>query len=194
MGQIKTILDNFGLNNIALIILALSIFIDIAPSVKFNPWKWLFGRIGMYINKSIQDELKGFKEDVYKKIDDLKGTQQKEFDEVREEQRKQAETLNNLITDMKYKEISQLRWDIINFETRIKHGDKYPREQYRHIIDEAEKFLRITKHSVSSEGSDNAKNHLIVDPEDIVKIRESLNYIQTHYEQSKTEDPASFLI
>ena len=194
MGQIKTILDSVGLNNIALIVLALSIFIDITPSVKFNPWKWLFGRIGKYINKSIQDEIKGFKEDVYEKIDDLKETQQKEFDEVREEQRNQAETLNNLIMDIKYKEISQLRWDIINFETRIKYGDKYPREQYRHIIDEAEKFLRITKHSVSNEGSDNVKNRLIVDPEDIVKIREALSYIQTHYEQSKTADSASFLI
>lgn len=192
MSQIKTILDSFGLNNIALIILALSIFIDISPSVKFNPWKAIFGSIGKYINRSIQDEIKGFKTDVYAKIDDLKVTQQKEFDEVREEQRKQAETLNNLIMDMKYKEISQLRWDIINFETRVRYGDKYPREQYRHIIDEAEKFLRITKNSTSDESE--SKNRLIVDPEDIVKIREALGYIEDHYNKSKSVDSASFLI
>lgn len=188
MEQIKSILEAIGHENIALAILFLSIFIDISPGIKFNPWKWLFGKIGKYINGSIEHEIAGFKKDVYAKIDDLKTTQQKEFDEIREEQRNQADTLKSLITDMKYKEISRIRWDVINFRTRIQHGDKYPREQYRHIVDEAEKFMRM----VSGEGD--SEDKLMVDPEDIIKIEESIEEIKKHYESHKNSDSASFLI
>lgn len=187
MTQIVTALESFGYGKIAILLLLASIFIDISPKVKFNPWKAIFNRIGKYINNSIKDEISGFKVDVYEKIDQLGKDQDRQFKEIRKEQNIQKETLNNLIHDQNYNEMSRLRWEVINFESNMFRGNKYPREQYRHIIDEAEKYLRMANTYLENK-------EIIIDAEDVIKMKESLKKIQRHYDEAKEDIPSSYMI
>lgn len=186
MSQLYTVVESLALDLkwVLIAILLLSIFIDIAPAVKWNPWKALFKKIGTYITNSIKTEMAGFKADVNKKIDELSNEQKTQFEQLRKEQESQAETLNSLIQDLNYKELSRLRWDITDFDTNVARGNKYPREQYRHILDEAKKFNRMVE---------DESNPLIVDAEDVISIRETIRRIESHYE-SHRQDTNAYMI
>ena len=78
------------------------------------------------------------------------------------------------------RELSRLRWDIVEFESSIRNNQKHSREQYRHVLDTGRKFERLI------ETSDN----LIVDEEDVRAIRESLVIINEHYEKNRLNQSA----
>ena len=172
METLAGILSTLGFQEYALIVLALSIFIDIHPKIKFNPIKALFGYLGKWFNSSVQKEISGFKAEVNQKFKDLQ-----------DEQIAQRETLNKIVADMEQKEISKLRWEIIDFETSILNGDKHSREQYRHILDSARKFIRSIQTN---------KELYNIPEEDVTKIIEAETYIKNHYEENRSDQSKIF--
>ena len=174
MQVIANILSQLGYVNISLIVLALGIFIDINPKIKFNPIKGIFSFIGKWFNSSIEREISGFKNEVNQK-----------FDELQKEQNAQRETLKKLVIDQENKEMSTLRWDIIDFENSIVNGVKHTREQYRHILDSSKKYQRLVK--TSEDDNIEATEH-----ENLVRIIEATEHIREHYEAGKVDQSCLF--
>lgn len=168
MDIIYKILLELGIGrSITLLVLFGSIFIDITPKIKWNPIKSIFGYIGNCFNSSIEKEIELFKQEVNGK-----------FDQLKQEQLAQRETLDKIVVDQENKEISRIRWEIIDFENSLQNGVKYPREQYRHILDEAAKYQRM----ISSMGEED-----INEDEVFSEVLETVERIKKHYEE-KRED------
>lgn len=170
MEVISGFFSNLGLNDIATVIVIVSIFIDISP-IKLNPIKAIFEYFGKWFNNSIQREIAGFKQEVNEK-----------FDQLQKEQLAQRETLDKILLDQDNKEISKIRWDVIDFENSILNGIKHNREEYRHIIDSANKFQRIVSNS----------DTITVPEEDIRKIKECAEFIESHYEKHRKDQSNIF--
>ena len=170
MGYLIDIFGKLGYEGVVMVILILGIFIDISP-IKINPIKSLFSYIGKWFNNSIQKEISGFKEEVNKK-----------FDQLQKEQLAQRETLDKILSDQDNKEISGIRWEIIDFENSILNGIKHKREEYRHIIDLGSKYQRII------EKSDNVS----VPEDDVRKIKECVEFIESHYEKHRSDQSNIF--
>ena len=132
MQQLSKILSGMGLNDWALVILVLSIFIDWVPAIKISPIKWLFKKLGQYFNASVEKEIFDFKVEVNSK-----------FTSLQYEQIKQREALDNLIQEEKRKEISRTRYEIIDFASELRNGIKHSRTQYRRVLDDFDKYVRI---------------------------------------------------
>ena len=171
MDAIVKIFTTLGLTDYAIIALVLSIFIDVNPKIKFNPIKSVISYLGKWFNNSIQREISGFKEEVNQKLDDLQ-----------KEQNAQRDTLNKIIRDRDNSELSRLRWEVIDFENSINNGEKHTREQYRHILDDSRKYLRLL---------DTAED-ISVNEEDVIKIKESTEFIRSHYEKNRSNQSQLF--
>ena len=171
MQVISSILSQLGFGQWALIILGLSIFIDVNPKIKFNPVQCVISFVGKAFNNSIQREISGFKSEVNAK-----------FESLQAEQKAQRETLNKILADQENREISALRWNVIDFENSIVNGVKHTREQYRHILDSAKKYLRLV------ETSDNIE----VEQENVQKIKEAAEAIRKHYEAGRCDQSTLF--
>lgn len=133
MDQIQKILTSLGYTDYALIVLFLGIFIDITPGIKFNPIKAIFKYLGKSFNSSIETEMSELKKEVTEKFEDLK-----------KEQTKQKEALHKIILDSQDREISRLRWEIIDFDNGIHNNKiKHSKEQYRHVLNAFSKYQLI---------------------------------------------------
>jgi Rps23 Pro-64 3,4-dihydroxylase Tpa1-like proline 4-hydroxylase len=173
MDKIITILSTWGLGQWGIVVLIVSIFIDLSP-IKFNPIKMILSWFGRYLNKSIQTEITGFKEEVSEKLALLQ-----------EEQTAQRNTLDKIVRDREAREISRLKWEVIEFETSIRdeNGMKHSREQYRHILDEADKYERI---AVSADS-------LISIPQvDLLAVQEAASHIKSHYDNHRDSQDLYF--
>ena len=164
MQQIITVLSGNYDKAIIAVIIILSVFIDISPTIKWNPIKSLLGYIGNCFNKGVQREISGFKDEVNTKLEALQ-----------QEQNAQRETLDKMIIDTENREMSKLRWEVIEFENSILNGQKHSREQYRHIIDCARKFERVATSS----------NTISVLPEDLANVKEACASIEDHYNKNR---------
>ena len=163
MQEIGKVLTSLGYEKIALIVIAASIFIDLTPAVKWNPIRSIFKYIGEAFNSSIKTEINTFKVEVNEKFNQLKADQ-----EI------QQQALDKLIKEQSHKEVSRLRWEIIDFKNSIVNGVKHSRGQYRHVISSLDTYLN----SIEVEDVDNDYyNEVIEDGE----------YIRTHYEKYKDD-------
>lgn len=169
MDSLYKILTELGIGNIALIALAIGLFIDITP-IKINPIQFLVGHLGKCFNSSIEQEITVFKQEVNTK-----------FDQLKQEQLAQRETLDKLVLDQENKEISRLRWEIIDFNNSLKNGTKHSREQYRHIIDDSMKYKRMV-HELGEGEKD----------ESFVEVIELIEDIQSHYDEKRQDQSALF--
>ena len=158
----------------------LGIFVDVTPAIKFNPIRAIISWFGSYLNKSIQTEINGFKDEINVCLDEFKSDVNNRFDAIQKEQNAQRETLNKIIMDNESREFSRLKWEIIEFETSIRNEQKHNREQYRHVLDSAEKFQRMAA----------SEECLVSIPQvDIIAVRESSSAIQAHYDNHRnTQD------
>ena len=73
-------------------------------------------------------------------------------------------------------------FDIIDFENSILNGIKHLREEYRHMIDSGNKYIRITKNS----------EYITVPEEDVLKIKECVEFIESHYEKHRKDQSETF--
>ncbi len=64
MSQIIALLSGNYDKAVVIVIVFISIFIDISPTIKWNPIKSLLGYLGNCFNKGVQKEISGFKEEV----------------------------------------------------------------------------------------------------------------------------------
>lgn len=165
METLSKILDTLGAGNtIVIIVLLFSIFIEITP-IKINPIKSILNWIGKQLNSSMELKLKEFKEEVNQK-----------FTELKDEQMAQRETLNKIVIDQENKEISRLRWEIIDFDNSIMNRMKHSRSQYRHILDEAAKYERMVQQCHSEREIELSS-----------RVKESIAHIKDYYEERRDD-------
>lgn len=171
LEQFASLAIKMGWSGWAIVLIILSCFIDLTPGIKWNPIKSLFRYLGKSFNHSVESEINGFKTEVNKEFDNMDS----KFDELQKEQLAQRDTLNQIISDQEEKELSSLRWAIINFENSIDNNEKHTRDQYRHILHCGEKYMRIiNKYKESEHKSINT-----------TAMDESLKKIQDRYDESK---------
>ena len=168
MDALVKIFTTLGLEHYAIVALALSLFIDINPKLKWNPIKAILGYIGKCFNQQIEKEISGFKQEVNDK-----------FDKIQADQKAQREVLDKLVAEQENDTVSCIKWEVIEFENSILNGVKHTRDQYRHILDRSKKYERLVK-------SKNVK----ISAEDIEKIRESTELIQKHYDKNRLNQSA----
>ena len=170
MNTLSNFFSQIGYKEIGLIILVLGIFIDITPAIKFNPIKAIFGYLGKAFNSSMQKEIIDFKKDINEKMDQLQT-----------EQIAQRNTLDKIIADNQNKDISQLRWEVIDFENSLVNGVKHSREQYRHVLDSLEKYINMM-------GSLDENRH----DEYYRAVCENGEAIREHYDKFKNDPSALY--
>jgi hypothetical protein len=163
MQEIVKVLSGLGYEKIALIVIAASIFIDLTPAVKWNPIRSIFKYIGEAFNSSIKTEIGTFKVEVNEK-----------FNQFQEKQDIQQNALDKLVKEQSHKEVSRLRWEIIDFKNSIVNGVKHSRGQYRHVISSLDTYLN----SIEVEDMDNDYYNEVIEDGD---------YIRTHYEKYKDD-------
>ena len=164
MGQIASILKDFSYEKIAIAILIIGVFVDISP-IKINPIKGIFKYIGEAFNSSIKTEINSFKVEVNSK-----------FKQLQEEQSIQQDCLDKLISDQSTKEVSRLRWEIIDFKNSIVNGVKHSRGQYRHVLIAVESYIDAVSHE------DNK-----LDDDYYREVIEDGEAIREHYEKYKDD-------
>ena len=173
MDAIIKIFTTLGMTEYAVMALFISIFVEVNPKIKFNPIHAILSYIGKSFNSGIEEEIKQFKSEVNKKFEDL-----------RKEQAAQRDTLDKIIIDQDNKELSRIRWEVIDFYHSVVYNkEKHSRDQYRHILDQSNKFERI----YASIHTDNFNN------EDIIKMREAAESIKSHYEKHRVDQSAIML-
>ena len=164
MNEIAKWLQSVGYEKIALALLIAGIFIDLTPAVKWNPIRSIFRYIVEAFNSSVKTEINTFKAEVNEK-----------FNQLREVQDLQQETLDKLIMDSTHKEISRIRWEIIDFKNSIVNGVKHSRGQYRHVLGSIDNYLETME---SKDMRDDDYYH---------EVLEAGEYIRTHYERYKDD-------
>lgn len=163
MDAIYKALSSLGYTKGAIIILLLGIFIDINPGIKFNPIKAIFRYLGNAFNSTIKTEL-----------DELKANMNAKIDDIKSEQNEQREALDKIILNDQNKEIQRLRWEIIDFNNGIMNEVRHSREQYRHVLDAFDKYMKIIEEVGVS-----------VDSEYYRSVKEDGDHIRAHYEEHK---------
>lgn len=164
METIANVIESLGAGGIALIILVVSVFIEITP-IKINPIQKILKLIGKQLNSSMETKLEDFKKEVNEK-----------FTELKEEQLAQRDTLNKIVMDQENKEISRLRWEIIDFDNSILNRMKHSRSQYRHILDDAAKYERMVQQCKSEREIE--LSH---------RVKESIEHIKEYYEEKRDD-------
>ena len=160
MDAIYKSLLTLGFEKAAIIVLLLGVFIDINPGIKLNPIKTLFRYIGKAFNSSVQNDIKGLKEDMGKRMDQLQ-----------DEQVAQRLVLNKLISENSETEMNKIKWDIIDFAADIVNEGKHSRSQYRHILASFEEYERI----ISELGN--------TADDDYLQVKEAGKRIRAHYDK-----------
>lgn len=117
MQEFLTHLQNMTIGEIvgsgAVIILILSTFIEITP-IKWNPLSAIFSWIGKRMNGKLIDQVEAQGEEI-KKIDEK--------------------------IDMN--EIDRIRWEILEFANSCRHDQRHTKDEFEHIINQHEKYVRI---------------------------------------------------
>ena len=166
MNNLIKFFSGMQMSTVISVLLIVGTFIDISP-IKLNPLKAIIRFIGKSFNSSIEREISGFKKEVNEK-----------FELLQEEQSMQREALDKLLHDQESKEISGIRWEIIDFDNSIVNGCKHTREQYRHILDRGQKYYRMIEETSQED--------------DASDLKEALESIQGHYDKYRKDQTALF--
>ena len=108
------------LHNIVQICLVLSVFIQITP-IKINPWSRLFKWIGKLINSESDKKI----DEVIKKVDSLK------------------QELNDTQKSIDENEKDRIRWEILDFATSCRNGQRHTQDEFLHIITLNDKYRQL---------------------------------------------------
>jgi hypothetical protein len=149
--------------------LLLGVFIDVTPSIKFNPIKAIFRYIGKALNADVKTEITSMKTDMGNRIDKLQS-----------EQIAQRDVLNQIISENQSSTVESLKWEIIDFGTSVKNEVKHNRSQYRHVLKSIGEYNEL----ISRLGSGIDESYL--------QVQESATRIQKHYDKNKESNLDSF--
>lgn len=169
MDAIYKALVSLGYSKVAIIVLLLGVFVDVTPSIKFNPIKAIFKYIGKALNADVKTEITSMKTDMGNQLDKLQN-----------EQIAQREVLDKIILENQSSNIETLKWEIIDFGSSIMNEVKHPRSQYRHIL----KSIKDYEDLISNLGSGIDEGYL--------HVQESAARIQKHYDKNKDSNLESF--
>lgn len=132
MKELQQLLTSLGYADIGIIVLVLGIFIDITPAIKFNPIKAIFRYLGKSFNSSIESEVSEFKKEMTSQVGNLQ-----------KEQERQKKALDRIILDNQDREISRLRWEVIDFDNGIQNQVRHYKDQYRRILNSFDRYNEI---------------------------------------------------
>lgn len=163
MEMIAKYLYDMGFKGWAIFVTILLIFVEFNPKIKFNPIASILNWFGTRFNSSVEKQISGFKSEVNEK-----------FDKLNERLTAQEENLEQVSTDSKKFELSSIYWDITQFETSILNGEKFYREQYRHAIENGNRYKDLAKELGERP-----------DATQIQEIEEALSTIHKHYDEHR---------
>lgn len=141
MEFFANLLKDLGLEGVAVIVLALSIFIDFSP-IKLNPIKFVMKTLGDAFNSSIDKKLDAVKQELSTEINASKQERIAQIEEVRKEIAAISHTQDDLkkeqtrqMTKINDNEIRRLRFEILNFSNTITMGQTHTIDEYEHIME-----------------------------------------------------------
>lgn len=114
--------------------IALSLFIDWHPKVKWNPWKTLLKAIGNLINGELQKELAAFKADTRGDIAELKGM------------------IGILQDSDDANEMDRIRWEVLDFANGCRNNCKHSKDEFEHIVALNKKYKSLLAKTGDSNG------------------------------------------
>ncbi|MCM1215997.1 MAG: hypothetical protein NC548_15930 [Lachnospiraceae bacterium] len=183
-SMIMEVLSNFGLGNVALIVLIFSLFIDLTPGIKFNPIKWIIKQFGDAFNNSIDKKVDQMKTEVSSKMDamneDLSNKIDVINDEIKDIKKRQIEQEKSILRQEKeidVAEVNRLKQEILNFSNRLFRKQKFTSEEYRTVMDSYTRYENII------EKYDDLQNG---------KIKIEYEIIIKHYEEHKDDGEYMF--
>lgn len=117
-------------NNWGYIALALSLFIDWTPSIKWNPWKTFFGWIGKMITKPLMSKIEGMEA----RLDDVIAKQ--------EQQEKEADE----------NEMDRIRSEVLDFANSCRLKRRHTKEEFDHIFALNDKYQALLEKTGQQNG------------------------------------------
>ena len=165
MGNLAKFFESIGFSQYATIVLLISVFIDISP-IKINPIKSICSFLGKWFNRSIEAEIVEFKMEMADK-----------FNQLQQEQINQRKMLNKIVDDQNERELNFLCWSIIDFENSLLNYQKHSRDQYRHIIDDINRYNNLVKVTKGTS----------VDAGDRQREKEAEEFIIKHYNEGRDD-------
>lgn len=106
----------------ALLVFALASIIEITP-IKWDPLTAILSWFGARLNKRIQKDVEVLTDSV----------------------NAQAKKTDDLAEKLDMNEIDRIRWEILNFSNSCRHGVRHTKDEFVHIIDQHDKYVRILK-------------------------------------------------
>lgn len=171
VGTVYTALRDVGLGNIALIFVIVSLFVDLIPTIKFHPVRYVINLFGTAFNKSVNSSMDEFKDDMYNKIDSLEERMSVRMDildsninELKENQVELSTMQNQLSRALDESEIDRLKSSVLSFSNRLSKGEKFSIEEYRAVMDQY-----MAYHHLIEKYSDMENGKMDVEYEAIVK-------------------------
>lgn len=161
----------FCTSHLVEIIAFVSLFVELTP-VKFNPISALLG----LINKSVREDIALLKEELTENINSVKSELKDDISNLKDQEQLAEEKINELVKASEMAEISRIRWEIIEFSNSIDNAQLHIRDEYRHIIDENEKYHQLIKKYDLSNGL----------------IDEEMEKINKHYNENKNSTSVYF--
>lgn len=122
---------DLGLGGWAIVAVVVTFFIDLTPGIKFNPIKFIFGKLGDAFNRSVDTKLDAFGE----KIDQKIGEVETQLKELKRDNDKQNELILKQGKTIDITEMNRLKMEILDFSNRLSSKQKFSAEQYRSVID-----------------------------------------------------------
>lgn len=171
VGTVYNALKDIGFGNLALAFVVLSLFVDLVPAVKFNPVRYVINLFGNAFNKSMDNKMDEFKDDMYSRIDTLESSMNDRMDvieenikELKDGQEKLSDMQSDLSRALDESEIDRLKSSVLSFSNRLSRGEKFTLEEYRAVMDQYAAYHNlIEKYADLQNGKMDIEYETIVD-------------------------------
>lgn len=116
------------------IAIALSLFIDWNPKIKWNPWRTLLKAVGKAINGELQKDLAAFKADTRGDIAELK--------HMVEDQQGAIDS----------NEKDRIRWEVLDFANSCRNKRRHSKDEFEHIVALNAKYEKLLEKTGEKNG------------------------------------------
>lgn len=171
VSTLYNMLKDFGLGNLAAVIVIISLFVDLTPSIKLNPLKWIFNQFGTAFNHSVDKKIDAFRDEMNEKINKMEcqlnsrmDSLEKQIEKIDDRQDEQNKMLKQQARDIDIAEIDRLKSSILDFSNRLSQGQKFTAEEYHTVMDRYTQYENIiAKYEDLSNGKIDIEYNIIVD-------------------------------